>query len=98
MNNEVMKADNHEPDYRNAMLFHSDRADQYAAERDAAVAQAATLRAEVERLRGAGIALRDDMLERSRAGIDTIHGEEYRIVNAGRTAWGDFCAALEGKA
>ena len=44
--------------------------------------------------------LQEDMLERSRAGMDTIHGEEYRIVNAGRTAWNDFCATLaelEGK-
>lgn len=38
--------------------------------------------------------LQRDMLERSRAGIDAIHGEEYRIVNAGRTAWHDFCATL----
>ncbi len=45
-------------------------------------------------------ALHEDMLERSRAGMDTIHGKEYRIVNAGRTAWTDFCAVLaelEGK-
>jgi hypothetical protein len=45
-------------------------------------------------------ALREDMLERSRTGMDAIHGEEYRIVNAGRTAWTDFCAVLaelEGK-
>ena len=39
-------------------------------------------------------ALREDMLERSRAGMDTIHGNEYRIVNAGRTAWVEFCAVL----
>lgn len=39
-------------------------------------------------------ALHDDMLERSRAGIDVIYGEEYHIVNAGRTAWSDFCTAL----
>lgn len=38
--------------------------------------------------------LQRDMLERSRSGIDAIHGEEYRIVNAGRTAWHDFCATL----
>ena len=39
-------------------------------------------------------ALQKDMLERSRAGMDTIHGNEYRIVNAGRTAWIEFCATL----
>jgi hypothetical protein len=39
-------------------------------------------------------ALQKDMLERSRAGMDTIHGNKYRIVNAGRTAWVEFCAAL----
>ena len=45
-------------------------------------------------------ALQNDMLERSRIGKDTIYGNEYRIVNAGRTAWADFCAVLaelEGK-
>jgi hypothetical protein len=45
-------------------------------------------------------ALQKDMLERSRAGMDTIHGNKYRIVNAGRTAWIEFCATLaelEGK-
>ena len=57
-------------------------------------ARFAALTAQVERMRGAGVALRDDMLERARTGIDAIHGEEYRIVNAGRTAWADFCAAI----
>lgn len=40
MNDEAMKAGDREPNYRKAMLFHSDRADQYAAERDAAIARA----------------------------------------------------------
>ena len=39
-------------------------------------------------------ALQKDMVERSRAGMDTIHGNEYRIVNASRTAWIEFCATL----
>ena len=38
--------------------------------------------------------LRDDMLERARFGMDTIHGEQYRIVNAGNGAWQGFCATL----
>lgn len=53
MNDEAMKADDHEPDYRKAMLFHSDRADQYAAERDAAIARAEAAEAVAEKLRGA---------------------------------------------
>lgn len=63
---------------------------------DAAAAIAA-LTAERDALRDAAQALRDDMLERSRIGIDAIHGDEYRIVNAGRTAWYNFCAALTPK-
>ena len=55
------------------------------------------LTAERDRLREAAIALRDDMLERSRAGMDVIHGEQYRIVNAGAGVWMDFCAALKGE-
>lgn len=39
-------------------------------------------------------ALRIDMVERAQLRIDRIHGEQYRIVNAGCTAWSDFCAAL----
>jgi hypothetical protein len=46
-------------------------------------------------LRTAAQALRDDMLERSRAGMDVIHGEQYQIVNAGNTAWYNFCEALD---
>ena len=53
--------------------------------------------AERDRLREAAIALRDDMLERSRAGMDVIRGEQYRIVNAGAGVWMDFCAALKGE-
>lgn len=48
----------------------------------------------IARLVEAGKALQADMLERARIGRDAIHGEEYRIVNAGRTAWADFCAAI----
>jgi hypothetical protein len=50
--------------------------------------------APVDALVKAAEALHADMLERARTGIDAIHGEEYRIVNAGRTAWHDFDAAL----
>lgn len=56
------------------------------------------LQAEVARLRKAGIALRDDMLERARVGMDVIHGEQYRVVNAGNSVWMEFCAALKGGA
>jgi chromosome segregation ATPase len=54
-------------------------------------------RVEIERLREAAIALRDDMMERARIKIDVVNGEEYRIVNAGRGAWENFCAALKGQ-
>ena len=53
------------------------------------------LQAENERLRVAAQALHDDMLERARCKMDVIHGEEYRVVNAGNGAWMTFCAALE---
>lgn len=53
-------------------------------------------RAKTAKLVEAGRALQADLLERLRVliGTDAIHGEEYRIVNAGRTAWADFCAAI----
>lgn len=54
----------------------------------------ATERAKTAKLVEAAKALQADMLERARIGTDTIHGEEYRIVNAGRTAWADFCTAI----
>jgi len=50
--------------------------------------------AEIERLRRVMQNLHDDMLERSRLKMDVIHGEEYRVVNAGNGAWMDFCNAL----
>lgn len=49
---------------------------------------------EVKALLEAAKALRADMLDRSITKMDTIHGEVYRIVNAGRTAWAEFDAAL----
>lgn len=55
---------------------------------------------DVARLVEAAKALRDDMLQRAEARIDRISGEQYRVVNAGNTAWTGFCAALaamEGK-
>ncbi len=48
----------------------------------------------VEALVKAANALHADMLERARVQIDAMHGDQYRIVNAGRTAWHDFDAAL----
>lgn len=38
--------------------------------------------------------LHDDMLERSRLGMDVIRGEQYRVVNAGNGAWTRFCVTL----
>lgn len=60
----------------------------------ALIALAPQLAAALIEARKAMTELQRDMLERSRAGIDAIYGEEYRIVNAGRTAWHDFCATL----
>jgi len=37
----------HEPDYKTAMLYHSDRADAYMGERDALTAELAKLRADL---------------------------------------------------
>lgn len=48
----------------------------------------------VQALVEAARALQIDLLERAQMKIDAIHGEQYRIVNAGRAAWSDFCAAL----
>lgn len=38
--------------------------------------------------------LQRDMLERAQHKMDVIHGEEYRVVNAGNSAWTGFCTAL----
>lgn len=72
------------------MQGHIDHADAYHKAMEAA-------EAERDRLREAAIALRDDMMERARIKIDVVNGEEYRIVNAGRGAWENFCAALKGR-
>lgn len=57
---------------------------------------------EVQALIDAAKALHIDMLERAECRMDTIRGEQYRIVNSGRTAWANFDAALraitEGRA
>ena len=79
MNDEAMKADDREPDYRKAMLFHSDRADQYAAERDAAIARADAAEAKVEKLRGA----LDDLLDAITA--TDRHGDR-KLTITGSTA------------
>jgi hypothetical protein len=51
--------------------------------------------AKVAALMDAAKALHADMLERAELKIDHIRGEQYRIVNAGNTAWSNFCAALD---
>ncbi|MGL5008603.1 MAG: hypothetical protein ACRC6I_01870 [Paracoccaceae bacterium] len=52
---------------------------------------------ELAGLREAATALRDDMMERAEFRMDVISGEQYRIVNAGNSAWANFCAALNPK-
>ena len=49
---------------------------------------------EIMTLIEAAKALHTDMLERAECRMDTIRGEQYRIVNSGRTAWANFDAAL----
>jgi hypothetical protein len=49
---------------------------------------------EIAALIEAAKALHRDMLERAQLKIDTISGDQYRIVNSGRTAWADFDAAI----
>ncbi|WP_424974217.1 hypothetical protein [Dinoroseobacter sp. S124A] len=39
--------------------------------------------------------LKTDMLERARMRVDVISGDEYRVVNAGNSAWIGFCKALD---
>jgi len=60
------------------------------ADLDAAALARPVVRAMVE----AAEALKADMLERARMRIDTISGEQYRVVNAGDGAWSRFVAAL----
>lgn len=48
----------------------------------------------IARLVEASEALQQDMMERARCGMDVIYGTEYQIVNAGRTAWDNFCSAI----
>jgi hypothetical protein len=72
------------------------------AERDAEIerltARAEAAEAMADRLAEAATELRDDMLERARCEMDVIHGEEYRVVNAGNGAWTGFCKALSAHA
>ncbi|MBN8189500.1 hypothetical protein JF540_22705 [Salipiger thiooxidans] len=70
------------------------------AERDAATARVAELEARLAEAEDVCTNLRDDMLERARFGIDVIRGEQYRIVNAGNSAWmafTDFLAKKESR-
>lgn len=53
-----------------------------------------SLMMEVVRLRNAVAAAEAAALERAQHKIDVISGEQYRIVNAGNTAWYEFDAAL----
>lgn len=52
----------------------------------------------LNRLHEAAKELHRDMLERAQLKMDVISGEQYRIVNAGNTAWFDFDAALRALA
>jgi hypothetical protein len=63
MTDEVMKADERAPDYKAAMMYHSDRADAFMEERDKAQARIAELEAEVAR--------KDDALRRLEYWLDT---------------------------
>lgn len=56
--------------------------------------QEAAMVPEIAALIEAAKALHRDMLERAQLKIDTISGDQYRIVNSGRTAWADFDAAI----
>lgn len=51
-------------------------------------------KAKSARLVDAAVYLRDDMLVRAECGIDIIHGEQYRVVNAGNGAWVGFIDAI----
>ena len=56
------------------------------------------LRAQVaaaEKLRAAASELHRDMMDRAQVNVDVIAGKEYRIVNAGNSAWMGFCGALD---
>jgi len=91
----------------NLLMDAKERIEALTAERDGllrcvtdnhvALCRAEAAEAERDRLREAAIALRDDMTERAEFRMDTISGEQYRIVNAGNSAWMGFCAALKGE-
>ena len=66
MTDNVMKPDDREPDYKAAMLYHSDRADAYMAERDAALTRLAAAEARAEKAEQ----------ERDRVGLE----EKMRMV------------------
>lgn len=38
--------------------------------------------------------LQSDMRQRAECKMDVISGEQYRVVNAGNSAWAGFCAAI----
>lgn len=68
--------------------------DEMRADRDRLAAANQALEAQVGRLKGAGLELKRDMEDRAQVNVDVIAGKEYRIVNAGNSAWTGFCAAL----
>lgn len=80
--------------WSDAHTLYSDAADTLRA----LLAEREALRDHVEALRKSGETLREDMLERARCGMDAIHGDQYRIVNAGNGAWQGFCAVLAATA
>ena len=75
----------------------ADRIEALTADRENRLADLRIIKAERDRLREAAITLRDDMMERAQFRMDTISGEQYRIVNAESSSWTGFCAALKGE-
>jgi len=59
----------HEPDYKKAMLYHSDRADAFMAERDTLTAENAALKERVKELEAAIHNIADDL----RAALEKRH-------------------------
>ena len=76
----------HEPDYKTAMLYHSDRADAYMGERDALTAELAKLRADlaeaqakIARLTEA-LDLADTALTEAEAILGGEYGDQYQTL------------------
>lgn len=103
MSDEVMKADDAAPDYRKAMLYHSDRADEFMAQRDEALRALAAEREKVARLVEARGPLAEITAERERQkSVEGwthehddrhIHGELSRA--AATYAWASTCDTVD---